>query len=100
MTADTWQSVRMAFGIAVGLQGTERESHLAGLPEQVRGEVASLLAAHDTAGEFLETEAAGLTPDTRIGPFRILHKIGEGGMGCVYLARRDDAEFDQRVAIK
>ncbi len=37
---------------------------------------------------------------SRIGPYRILGVIGEGGMGTVYEARRDDGQFDQRVAIK
>ena len=36
----------------------------------------------------------------RIGPFVIDRLVGEGGMGQVFLARRDDGQFDQSVAIK
>ena len=36
----------------------------------------------------------------RIGPYRILRTLGAGGMGEVFLAERDDAQYDQRVAIK
>jgi len=36
----------------------------------------------------------------RIGPYRILHTLGVGGMGEVFLAERADAEFEQQVAIK
>lgn len=36
----------------------------------------------------------------RIGPYRILHTLGVGGMGEVYLAERADADFEQRVALK
>jgi eukaryotic-like serine/threonine-protein kinase len=37
---------------------------------------------------------------TRIGSYRLLHTLGVGGMGEVFLAERADAEFEQRVAIK
>src|SRR5262245_23611670 len=36
----------------------------------------------------------------RLGPYRILRKLGTGGMGDVYLAERADDEYQQRVAIK
>ncbi|HWS25389.1 MAG TPA: serine/threonine-protein kinase [Xanthomonadales bacterium] len=36
----------------------------------------------------------------RIGPFLVEAEIGRGGMGVVYLARRADGAFDQRVALK
>src|SRR6185295_13111132 len=36
----------------------------------------------------------------RIGPYRIVRPLGHGGMGAVYLAVREDAEFHKQVAIK
>ncbi len=42
----------------------------------------------------------GLAPGTRLGVFRIVRKIGAGGMGVVYLAERDDGQYQQQVAIK
>ena len=77
---------------------------------ELRAEVMALLAAH-RAGPLDELEAAvpdqirralpsEPAPGTRIGPYRLVERLGDGGMGVVYLARRDDPEFDQRVALK
>lgn len=61
-------------------------------------EVQTLLEAAGEAGEFLEPEARRV-PD-RAGPWKIVEKIGEGGIGLVCRAVRDDGEFEQEVAIK
>lgn len=36
----------------------------------------------------------------RIGPWVIKELLGEGGMGAVYLAEREDGQFEQKVAVK
>ena len=54
------------------------------------------LAAADLAAGADETHAAG----TALGPYRLLRRIGEGGMSRVWLAERDDGLFEQQVAIK
>src|SRR5580700_6948029 len=35
-----------------------------------------------------------------IGPYRLVNKIGQGGMGSVWLAERSDGRFERRAAIK
>ena len=35
-----------------------------------------------------------------MGPYRLVRRIGRGGMGTVYLAIRDDEAFQRRVAVK
>ncbi|MBL8222919.1 MAG: serine/threonine protein kinase, partial [Bryobacterales bacterium] len=59
--------------------------------------MASLLAAYDEAYEFLEVSP--LLPAI-IGSYRVLRELGRGGMGSVYLARRDDEEYRKLVAVK
>lgn len=43
---------------------------------------------------------APLEPGTRIGPFRVVREIGQGGLGVVHLAERADGAFEQQVALK
>ena len=36
----------------------------------------------------------------RVGPYLLIRELGSGGAGMVYLAARDDDEFNQKVAVK
>jgi serine/threonine-protein kinase len=47
---------------------------------------------------LLQTAGAAMPAD--VGPFRLLQRLGEGGMGVVYLAERSGTDFTQRVALK
>ncbi|MEJ1961405.1 MAG: serine/threonine-protein kinase [Gammaproteobacteria bacterium] len=48
-----------------------------------------------------EEHVRGDLPEgTRLGPWRLLHLIGRGGAGEVYLAVRADGAFQQKAAIK
>ncbi|HEX6057650.1 MAG TPA: serine/threonine-protein kinase [Gemmatimonadaceae bacterium] len=77
----------------------------------LHAEVRELLDAHERATGILDVEAtriaASLSSDAddappieRAGPYRLTVEIGRGGMGRVYLGYRDDAQFEQRVAVK
>ncbi len=46
------------------------------------------------------TEGLDQRVGQHLGPYRLVRRIGEGGMAVVYLGERDDGQFEQRVAIK
>ena len=50
-------------------------------------------------GEDAEATVGGLVGQ-RIGAFRLLRLLGQGGMATVFLAEREGADFTQQVAIK
>ena len=53
------------------------------------------------AAEFMrDTDPDERLIGTRLGPYKVEAIAGHGGMGAVYRASRDDAEFRQQVAIK
>ncbi len=66
----------------------------AGAAELLAVDVRHLTAASPATEELLG-EA-----DRRLGPWRLLQPLGEGGMSRVYLAERADGQFEQRVALK
>jgi tRNA A-37 threonylcarbamoyl transferase component Bud32 len=52
-----------------------------------------------TATQFLDSDT-GPGEGGRCGPYELVHLLGRGGMGAVFLAKRTDGEVEQRVAIK
>lgn len=80
----------------------------AGQPE-LRQRIEGLLKNSAQASQFLETPpiAVGPTVDqppseaigTRIGPYKLLQQIGEGGMGTVFMAEQTQP-VQRRVALK
>ncbi len=114
MNAEDWQRVKELFEAAQALPVERRVRWLAAACDQpyIREEVESLLAAHESAGKFIErppaTEiaaaVAGLAPATltghTVGPWRLVEQIGHGGMGTVWLGVRADGAFEKQVAVK
>src|SRR6267142_2573146 len=77
----------------------------------LRQRIERLLKAHDQVGDFLEQPAPGAAPEAmgespvgekpgdRIGRYKLLQQIGEGGCGAVYMAEQEEP-VRRRVALK
>ncbi len=110
--ATRWAQVKTLFGDLVQLPVSERAAQLQALTDsEVRDEVRSLLEADAAVGARFDraptitadatvTSSLRAAPGARVGAWRILRLIGEGGMGAVYEAVRDNAGFTKRAALK
>src|SRR5262245_41284174 len=112
-------SEQSIFCEAIGLRSpVERSAYLDRACEgetTLRAEVDALLAAHDLLAELplpgegamgcsataveIAPSAPGASLGARVGPYKVAEKIGEGGMGTVYLAEQT-APVKRLVALK
>jgi serine/threonine protein kinase len=102
------------FTEALSLPRSERAAYLEGAcgsDTGLRRKVEALLDGHDRLGDFLEEppqtippraragNSAGERPGDRIGHYRLLQQIGEGGCGIVFMAEQEEP-VRRRVALK
>jgi len=105
----TWLKLSAHLDRALELSPLEREAWLQELRQtdpQIAAELAVMLADHKQlrAEGFLDSSAlkdgdTTLTGVT-IGSYTLMSRIGDGGMGSVWLGRRSDGRYEGQVAIK
>lgn len=109
MNPKKWTYAKQIFADAVELTNEQRAKYLedacAGDGELI-GLVQTMLANDAPAGSFMETppvvcaEPMSSYLGKHIGPYKVERLLGQGGMGSVYAALRDDGNYSQRVAVK
>jgi serine/threonine protein kinase len=111
MNPTTWKTIKETFATALELPLPDRESFLLKSNEEIRREVEKLLSTYTEAQTFIGTPLIveqGLRHNPleenltgkKIDDYFVLDKLGEGGMGAVFLAEHCGQGFSQRVALK
>src|SRR5689334_16129636 len=112
MKPERWQQLKHIFQSALERDPAERSAFLhqaCGGDAELRKDVESLISSHDQAGDSIEIMAAEAATKMlsaernsiegkQIGHYRMLSRIGRGGMGEVFLAQ--DTRLNRKVALK
>ena len=105
------------FAALIDLPSADRDGYLARIAaedQEQAAELASLIDAHDSDASPLDRPALNLSdinddgvpvteatkPGLRVGPYVLISKIADGGMGTVWRAERADGLLKRKVALK
>jgi eukaryotic-like serine/threonine-protein kinase len=105
---DEWRLLSPLLEQALALDGEERQAWIKAQEPEIAYRLEILLLEHSVLASdgFLETGVVELPSMTAtlagqtIGAFEVISQIGQGGMGSVWLARRNDGRFERQVALK
>jgi serine/threonine protein kinase len=105
---DEWRLLSPLLDQALALDGEERQTWIKAQEPEIAYRLEILLLEHSVLASdgFLETGVVDLPSTTAtlagqtIGAFQVVSQIGQGGMGSVWLARRNDGRFERQVALK
>jgi tRNA A-37 threonylcarbamoyl transferase component Bud32/tetratricopeptide (TPR) repeat protein len=111
MTPDRWREIEKLFEQVADMRPEERQRILVQADPEIRSEVLSLLACdgETVAGvravvrDGAQSVTGGVASPwvgRRLGAWRITGTLGQGGMGTVLEAVRDDAQYRQKAALK
>jgi serine/threonine protein kinase/tetratricopeptide (TPR) repeat protein len=106
--SDHWRTLSPYLDKALELEPAERSIWIRSQDPELANQLGLLLREHDELASegFLENRTPELPPacstlaGQTLGVYQLISQIGQGGMGSVWLAKRNDGRFERRVAIK
>jgi eukaryotic-like serine/threonine-protein kinase len=110
LSPEQWQEISPYLDHALSLSEEERAEWLRDFRTQradLAGLLEKLLEEHRALAQEQFLEQGPLRPASDrsltgevLGPYKLISRIGEGGMGNVWLAERVDGRFERQVAVK
>jgi serine/threonine protein kinase len=110
LSPEQWQEISPYLGHALSLSEEERAEWLRNFRKQsadLAGLLEKLLEEHRALAQEQFLEHAPLRPSSDasltgeiVGAYKLISRVGEGGMGNVWLAERADGRFERQVAVK
>lgn len=104
---DDWRRLSPFLDRALDLDGEERRAWISEQDPEIASRLEDLLLEHEilVSDKFLEhavtlPSTTGTLIGQSVGAFKIESQIGHGGMGTVWLAKRNDGRFERQVALK
>ena len=107
---DQWQTLSPYLDEALAMTDEERSLWLSSLRSKspdLAKQLEMLLDEHRALSDegFLEQGSIGLPQRSglagqTLGAYTLISQIGQGGMGSVWLAERNDGRFERKVAVK
>ena len=107
--AARWRAASSYLDEALELRDAERDAWLAALEARepdIAADVRLLVARHGQVARdrFLDGSVphpvSAVSAGRTVGPYTLVEPIGQGGMGSVWRAERNDGRFDRPVAVK
>ena len=111
MDKDNWKTIEKHFSQLIGLSTEDQKKYLEHLQTSDPGlhSILNDLLSEDqdvhplfskSGAEIINTWQDDEIINDRVGIYKIEKHLGQGAMASVYLAKRDDGEFEQWVALK